>query len=150
MNGDEGKTRRQLMKSAAVLGGALTAASGFTASFSSAEASENRQGDRVLTVLFPNGDDARFDFDYYLGHHVPLVLSLYGKSIRRYEVLKPADLPGGRKPPYIAITQIWIADREAYNKASPEAAKKFRPDVPNFTNVTPVAQTGELYGAVDT
>lgn len=143
------KTRRQLMKGAALMSGAL-AAGGFTVSFNNAEASENMKGDRVLTVLFPNSDDAKFDFDYYLGHHVPLVLSMYGKSIRRYEVLKPVALPDGRKPPYIAITQIWIADQEAYNKASPAAAKKFRPDVPNFTNVTPVAQTGELYGIMET
>lgn len=143
-------SRRNLLKGGgmALAGGAL--ATGFSVQFNSAEASENSKGDRVLTVLFPNSDGATFDFDYYINHHVPLVLDIYGKSIRRYEVIKPSEGLGGSKPPYIAITNIWIADEEAYAAASRNAREKFGPDIPNFTNVTPTGQTGELYGVVDT
>jgi uncharacterized protein (TIGR02118 family) len=142
-------SRRGLLKgSGTALAAGAAAAAGFTVQFNStsAQASENQKGDRVLTVLFPNGENAHFDFEYYIGHHIPLVLGIYGKSIRRYEVIKPA---GGAKAPYIAISQIWIADEKAYAEASKGAQKKFGPDVPNFTNVTPVGQAGELYGTVE-
>lgn len=139
-------SRRGLLKGSRTALAAGAAAAGFTVQFNSAAASENREGDRVLTVLFPNGENAHFDFEYYIGHHIPLVLGIYGKSIRRYEVIKPA---GGAKAPYIAISQIWIADEKAYAEASKGAQKKFGPDVPNFTNVTPIGQVGELYGTVE-
>ena len=142
-------SRRALLKaSGTTLAAGAAVAAGFTATFNSAEASENMQGDRVLTVLFPNGEGAHFDFDYYIGHHIPLVLGIYGKSIRRYEVLKP-QAADGQKPAYIAISQIWIADEKAYAEASKGARDKFGPDIPNFTNVTPIAQTMDLYGVVD-
>lgn len=150
MSDSQNPSRRGLLKGGTTaLAAGAAAAAGFTVQFNSAEASENRKGDRVLTVLFPNGENAHFDFDYYIGHHIPLVLGIYGKSIRRYEVIKPAAGLGGQQPPYIAISQIWIADEEAYAEASKNARDKYGPDIPNFTNVTPVGQTGELYGTVD-
>ena len=128
---------------AAALGGAILAASG-----GSAEAFENVKGDRCLTVLFPTGDGAKFDIEYYVNHHIPLVMGLYGSSIRNYEVFQVQPGPGGATPPYFAMANIWIADAKAFAEAGRQHAKDFQPDVPNFTNVKTVAFTNVVYRVI--
>ena len=129
---------------AAVIGGAaLTMASG------PAEAFENSKGDRCLTVLFPTGEEgAKFDIDYYVNHHIPFVLSLYGPSIRNYEVFQAQPGPGGKMPPFFAMANIWIADPKAFAEAGRQHGKDFQPDVPNFTNVKTIGFTNVLYKVI--
>jgi len=116
-----------------------------------AQASENMTGDRCLTSVFPNSEGAFFDFDYYIEKHVPMVLKLYGQSIRRYEIFKPISGGRGEKPAFIAVTQIWIADEEAFAKAGAEHAGKYRADIPKFTNVSPISkfQKNELVAVLE-
>ena len=129
---------------AAAIGGAALAASS-----SPAEAVENSKGDRCLTVLFPTGEEgAKFDIEYYVNHHIPLVLGLYGSSIRNYEVFQAQPGPGGAMPPFFAMANIWIADAKAFAEAGRQHAKDFQPDVPNFTNVKTVGFTNVLYKVI--
>ena len=128
---------------AAIGGAALMASSG------PAEAFENSKGDRCLTVLFPTGQEgAKFDIDYYVNHHIPFVLGLYGPSIRNYEVFQAQPGAGGAMPPFFAMANIWIADEKAFAEASRQHAKDFGPDVPNFTNVKTVGFTNVLYKVI--
>lgn len=134
-----------------VMTGAIAAALGGVALVSSggpAAAVENKEGDHCLTVLFPNKEGGRFDIDYYVNHHIPLVLSLYGDSVRNYEVFKPVSGMGNNKPPFVAMANIWITDQEAYNEASKKARDVFSPDVPHFTDIRPTGQTNMLYKIV--
>lgn len=144
---DARPNRRQAFKDgAAIVAG--SAAVAFLGGVGEAAARENREGDMCLTVMFPNGDNAEFDFDYYTGHHIPLIFKLYGDSIRRYEVFQPQSGEDGEPPRYLAITNIWIADPEAFAKASAAHRDEFAPDVPNFTNVTPVGQMHRLHSVL--
>jgi uncharacterized protein (TIGR02118 family) len=139
-------SRRKVMTGAiaAALGGVALVGSGGPAA-----AVENAKGDRCLTVLFPSGEGVHFDIEYYVNHHIPLVLSLYGKSIRNYEVFQARANPNGPPPPFLAMANIWIADEKAFNEASREHAKDFSPDVPNFTNAKTVAFTNVMYKVID-
>lgn len=139
--------RRQAFRDAAaiVAGGVAVTVLG---NIDDAAARENRDGDLCLTVMFPNGEAAEFDVDYYVEHHIPLIFELYGDSIRRYEVFQPEPGEDGEEPQYLAITHIWIADADAFAKASAEHRDEFAPDVPNFTNVTPVAQMQRLHSVL--
>ena len=129
---------------AAAFGGAVLVASG-----GPARATENHKGDRCLTVLFPSGEGVKFDIEYYVNHHIPLVLSLYGKSIRQYEVFKAQTGPNGAPPPFFGMANIWIADEEAFTQASRDHAKDFGPDVPNFFNGKTVAMTSVVYKVIE-
>jgi len=141
----EGATRRNALAGlAAALGGAMV----FTAS-GPAEAVENKKGDRCLTVLFPNGPGVKFDIDYYVNHHIPLIFSLYGKSIRNYEVFQAQASPNGPPPQFLAMANIWIADEEAFAQAGRDHAKDFAPDVPNFTNAKTMSMNNVVYKVVD-
>lgn len=136
------RTRRDVMISMAA---AAIGSAALMASSPDAAAFENKKGDRCLTVLFPSGDDAKFDIDYYVNHHIPFVLGLYGTSIRNYEVFQGQPGPNGDPPPFLAMANIWIADEKGFMEASRKHAKDFQPDVKNFTNIKTIGLTNVLY-----
>lgn len=106
---------------------------------------ESLIGTRCMTVLYPNGDDITFDFDYYKSNHITLIMDLYGKSIRKFELRKGLPGPDGSKPTYVATISIWIADLEAFAEAGEKHRQTLIDDVPNFTNAFPVIQADEVY-----
>jgi uncharacterized protein (TIGR02118 family) len=105
-----------------------------------ASAAESRVGQECMTILYQNGDDVTFDFDYYESHHMPLIMRLYGDSIGRFELRRGLPGPNGARPPYIATINIWIADPAAFDAAGAEHGQELVDDVPNFTNTTLTAQ----------
>jgi uncharacterized protein (TIGR02118 family) len=88
----------------------------------------------------------RFDFDYYLNTHMPLIMRLYGKSISRFELRRGLPGPDGAPPPYVATITIWIADGEAFDAAQREHQAGLRADVPKFTNAALIAQRDRIVG----
>jgi len=106
---------------------------------------ESLIGTTCITVLYPSGDDITFDFDYYKNSHMTLIMDLYGKSIRKFELRKGLPGPDGSQPTYVATVNIWIADMEAFAAAGEKHTQTLIDDVPNFTNGLPVIQTDEVY-----
>ena len=106
---------------------------------------ESLIGTQCVTVLYPNTDDVTFDFDYYKNSHLTMIMDLYGKSIRRFELRKGLMAPDGSKPPYVATIAIHIADLDAFAANGAKYTQRLIDDVPNFTNVMPVIQTDEIY-----
>lgn len=140
-------SRRQVM-----LGTGKAAAMGLVASVvgsalpAHAQASDSSSaGARCMTILYPNGDDVRFDFDYYKFHHLPLIMELYNKAIARFELRKGLPGPDGSKPPYVATINIWIADQQAFDEAGAQHGQTLIDDVPNFSSVMPIVQADEIY-----
>ena len=99
---------------------------------------------RCITVLYPNPEGVRFDFDYYKKSHATLILRLYGKSIARYELRRGESGPDGGRPPYVATVNFWVADQQAFDEAQSRHAPALIADVPNFTNVQPTIQIEEV------
>src|SRR6185503_5656074 len=65
-----------------LLGAGTAAAAGVVAAFGASQAeAQGRVDQECMTIVYQNGADVRFDFDYYLGTHMPLIMRLYGKSI---------------------------------------------------------------------
>ena len=109
-------------------------------------AAEDMIGARCITVLYPNGHDVTFDYDYYRDKHLTLIMDLYGDSISRFELRKALSGPDGSQPTYVATITIWIADMDAFAAAGEQHTQTLIDDVPNFTNTFPVIQPEELYG----
>jgi len=99
---------------------------------------------RCITVLYPNPEGVRFDFDYYRTNHATLILRLYGKGITRYELRKGLSGPDGGRPPYVATVNFWIGDERAFEEAQAKHTQALIADVPNFTNVQPTIQFDEV------
>jgi uncharacterized protein (TIGR02118 family) len=130
-----------------LLGAGTAAAAGVVAAFgTSAAQAQGTVEQECMTITYTNGPDVRFNFDYYVNTHMPLIMRLYGKSISRFELRR--GLPGadGAAPPYIATITIWIADGKAFDEAQVEHQAGLRADVPKFTNAVLIAQRDRIVG----
>ena len=55
----------------------------------------------VVSVIYPAASGARFDYDYYMATHIPLVRRLWsGMGLQEVRVLKGNGTPDGGPPPY--------------------------------------------------
>ena len=144
-NSGENRERRAFLKAS----GAAAAGAATLVRSESATAAESMVGQECMTIVYRNGPDVRFDFDYYESTHMPLIMRLYGESISRFELRR--GLPGedGALPPYIATITIWIADPEAFDAAAAVHQAGLRADVPKFTNAKLLAQRDEIVKITD-
>ena len=98
-----------------------------------------------VTILYPNGEGKTFDMDYYSTKHMPMIASLLGDSLKRYEIDKGI---AGRTPndaiPYLAIGYLYFDKLSAYQNSFRPHAEKIRGDVPNYTNIQPILQISEV------
>ncbi len=98
-----------------------------------------------LQVLYPVGDGTTFDHAYYATTHMALVGEHMGAHIASAQASK--GLAGGPDvpAPFHAIATITFADQSAMDAAM-AAAGPVMADIPNFTNVQPQIQIGQIYG----
>ena len=107
---------------------------------------QGRVDQECMTIVYQNGPDVRFNFDYYVNTHMPLIMRLYGKSISRFELRRGQPGADGAAPPYVATITIWIADGAAFDAAQAEHQAGLRADVPKFTNAVLIAQRDRIVG----
>ena len=62
-----------------------------------------------LSVFYPNGEDKKFDKEYYLDVHMPLSIKLQGDAIKHVEVDFgfSGGMPGS-KAPYVAVVIFYM------------------------------------------
>ena len=92
----------------------------------------------ALIVTYPTRQGGRFDADYYIATHMPLVEEKWGQ----YGLVSArAFLPDGASPALAAVALLEFTDGAAIDAAtgSPEAGDVFG-DIANFTDLAPVAQ----------
>ena len=97
-----------------------------------------------LTVTYAGAADARFDFDYYTSTHMQLVREKLGSNVTRIEVGRGIAGADGPPAPYVATSQIWLTDIDAFGAAMSEHGGSIMGDVANFTDLAPVIQVEEL------
>jgi len=141
-------TRRDVLQSA---GSAVTL--GMLGS--SAFAADSAKAVHAMTIVYPSGEGIKFDPDYYRDHHLKLIMKLYGKSIRRFELRTVPPLPAPATPPpagtppppkFSAAVNIWIADFDAFNADNAKHGQELVADVPHFTNAQPTIQFDDVHG----
>lgn len=96
-----------------------------------------------LQVIYPITDDTHFDYDYYLGTHMPLVGKHMGPHIAQTLVTK--GLAGGPDTPpasYAIATMIFAGQAEM--DAAMAAAPPVLADIANFTNTKPQMLIGQV------
>lgn len=99
-----------------------------------------------ISVLYPNGDGATFDHDYYANNHMALVrekLSEHG--LVRVEVDK--GLAGGQPDapaPFVAAGYLFFASIADFQAAFGVGGADIMADVPNYTNIEPQIQISEI------
>jgi uncharacterized protein (TIGR02118 family) len=110
---------------------------------------------QAMTILYPAGAGIEFDPDYYRDHHLKTIMSLYGNSIKRFELrtVPPMPVPAiappaGAPPPpnFSAAVNIWIADFAAFTENNRKHGPELVADVPHFTNAQSTIQFDDVYG----
>jgi uncharacterized protein (TIGR02118 family) len=156
-------SRRDVLQSAgsAVTLGMLASAFGATLP-AGVKAADSAKAVHAMTIVYPSGEGIKFDPDYYRDHHLKLIMKLYGKSIKRFELRtvppmpapatpppaerRPEDRPPAPPPKFSAAVNIWIADFDAFNADNAKHGPELVADVPHFTNAQPTIQFDEVHG----
>ena len=99
----------------------------------------------IVSVLYPSGAGSKFDMDYYLQHHIPMVQRRLGAPLKRVAVERGlAGGAPGAPPPYLAACHLYFESVEAFQGAFAPHAGPIMSDVPNYTNTTPLIQISEV------
>ena len=88
-----------------------------------------------VSVLYPAGDDATFDIEYYKTTHMDIV----------ERTMKPSriEIDQGNDGPYIAAGHLYFDGPEALEAAMAEGGEAMA-DIPNFTNTTAAMQVSTI------
>jgi uncharacterized protein (TIGR02118 family) len=96
-----------------------------------------------VSVLYP--PSSKFDWDYYLAKHVPLVRERLGKALKGVAVDKGvAGGQPGTPPGFPAMIHLTFDSPDTFQKAFAPHAKEILGDIPNYTNAQPLMQISEV------
>ena len=95
----------------------------------------------LVSVMYPSGSGTRFDMDYYLKTHMPLVGARWSsKGLHDYKVVKGIATPDGTPPPFQVMALLRFESAEAFKAAADANGPEIFGDIPNFTDVQPAVQ----------
>jgi uncharacterized protein (TIGR02118 family) len=98
-----------------------------------------------VSVLYPNGDGATFDHDYYIQHHMPMVADLLGDALKSFAVDRAVGGGGPGEPPaFLASGHLVFDSIEDFQTSFGPHAEQIRGDVPNYTNTQPTVVVNEV------
>ena len=100
----------------------------------------------LVSVKYPNVDGSKFDMDYYLSHHIPLVKQRWsGKGLQGVRVAKGLGGGGpGQPATYQIMAFLEFTSMEALQACLAEDGEEVQGDVARFTDVEPILQISEL------
>ena len=93
-----------------------------------------------VTILYPNKEGAKFDYNYYVNKHIPMATMLFGQGI---QILKGVASPTG-PPPFLCVCRIPAKSLDEFAAKMSEQGSSLVADIPNYTNVEPVIQFEEV------
>jgi uncharacterized protein (TIGR02118 family) len=101
----------------------------------------------IVSVLYPRHSESRFDHDYYLRTHVPLVESRWGgMGLVKAKLLRGDSTLDGGTPGFELIALLTFTSMEALQAALASFGNEIIGDIPNYTNVQPLIQVNQALG----
>lgn len=98
-----------------------------------------------VSVFYPHEEGKKFDMDYYLATHIPMVKRLLGPACTNTAV--DQGLAGGApgsEPPYRVIGHLYFNTIEDFMSSFGPNAAQITGDVPNYTDIAPVIQINQV------
>src|SRR5712671_588232 len=96
---------------------------------------------QLVTVAYPSKSDAKFDFDYYMKKHIPLVEGLVGKSI---DVRRGISSATGSTAAFVCVATIPIDSVASFQAILAQHGAEILADIPKYTNIEPIIQFDEI------
>jgi uncharacterized protein (TIGR02118 family) len=98
-----------------------------------------------VSVLYPNGPEARFDMTYYLEQHMPMVKQKLGADLKGMAVDEGlAAGERGMPPDFVAIGHLLFDSVADFGRSFQPHAAAITGDIPNFTNTKPIVLVSEI------
>jgi uncharacterized protein (TIGR02118 family) len=99
----------------------------------------------IVTVMYPVGPGQKFDVDYYLKKHMPLVEARWTSlGLTKWQVLKGVGSPTGAPATYHIIATLDFPSVEAFGAAVQKHGGEVMGDIPNFTDTQPTIQFNDV------
>ena len=98
-----------------------------------------------VSVFYPNKEGARFDMEYYLQKHLPMVRQKMAGAMKSMGVEQ--GISGGAPgvpTPYRVIAHMTFDSMEAYQTAFSAQAQTIMADIANYTDLQPLVQISEI------
>src|SRR5215470_1138718 len=98
-----------------------------------------------VSVLYPQRSDTKFNMNYYVDHHMPMVRQLLGSALKGMLVEQGicGEKPGSPAP-FIATGHLLFESLEVYETSFAPHAEEITADIPKYTNSEPLIQIGEV------
>ena len=97
------------------------------------------------SFLYPATAGARFDFDYYLDRHVPMVRQKLGAAVKGLSIDHGL---GGAQPgtpaAFVVMFHILFDSVDAFQQAFGPHAQAIVADIANYTNAQPTIQVSDV------
>ncbi|HEY6457272.1 MAG TPA: EthD family reductase [Steroidobacteraceae bacterium] len=99
----------------------------------------------TVNVLYRHSDSIKFDMNYYLDTHMPLISKLLGPALQGV-LVQPGTGGGapGAPPEFAVITVLHFESQESFQAAFMPHAAAVMADIVNFTNVEPSIQFSDV------
>lgn len=100
-----------------------------------------------ISILYPNTQTVRFDFDYYLNQHIPLASKLLGDHSGYKGVSVERGLSGAMpntEATYLAMSHFLFNSSEDFMAAFMPHAALLQGDIINYTDIEPIIQINEI------
>ena len=99
----------------------------------------------TVNVLYPNTDGAKFDMNYYLTSHIPMLKRVLGGALKGCTVEQ--GLGGGApgtKAEFAVLCHLRFDSVESYQQAIGPVAEQIRNDVANYASEAPITQLSDV------
>jgi uncharacterized protein (TIGR02118 family) len=97
-----------------------------------------------VSVMYPSGEGATFDYEYYVGKHMTMVAELLGPALKNASVDRGVFGRDGGPPPYLAIAHLVFDSVDDFQASMGPHAEQLAADGPNYTNTTAILQVSEI------
>jgi len=98
-----------------------------------------------VSVFYPHKEGSKFDMDYYMKSHIPMVQEKLGAALRGASIVKGLGGPEpGSSPIYTVMIHMQFDSVEAFQGAFGPHAETIMADIPNYTDVEPAFQISEV------
>jgi uncharacterized protein (TIGR02118 family) len=106
----------------------------------------DHRGDMLkVSVLYPYTEGGKFDMEYFLRQHLPLVDKAWGAALIKKEIDAGLSGPGpGTHPTYVAVAHLYFDSIESFQAALGPQHKELEKDARNFTDIKPTIQVSKV------
>src|SRR5262245_15348702 len=99
----------------------------------------------TVNVLYANQDGAKFDMNYYLTSHIPMVKRVLGSALKGCVVEQGLGGPApGTKAEFSVLCHLRFDSVEAFQAAFGPHAEAIQKDVANYSSVAPIVQVSDV------